>query len=436
MKRSYFLSSLLLIGIVIGCKQSPSSIKTEDGARPLAIFCAPSFDPEKMNAGNAPLFKGLGNLHFGVSAKNEKAQQYFNQGLTLVYSFNHGEAGRSFNAAIRHDSTLAMAYWGLAMVLGPNYNAALNPTSLADINKAMDNALKYSSGASAKEKALINALAKRFPREEVKDMAPYNTAYAVAMKSVYEQFPDDADIIALYGDALMNEHPWNLWLKDGTAQPWTAEIIRVLESGLVKYPEHVGMNHSYVHAIEASPTPEKGLACADRLEDMLPAAGHLVHMPAHIYIRTGHYHKGVLTTEMANTADSTYIAQCKVQGAYPMMYYPHNIHFLAACAFFEGNSKKAMEAAWTVSRKADKKFLLENVSVQHFYMIPHYVMVQMGKWDDILNQPPPGESLKYPVAIWHYARGMAFGAKGKLKEAETELEALKKIAADESLNRH
>ena len=433
MKAFYILSLLFLAGVVIAMKQSGSGINPGNNKNPTVIFCAPSFDPAKMNEGNAPIFKGLGNLHFETSAKNKKAQQYFDQGLTLLYSFNHGEAGRSFNAAIKHDSTLAMAYWGLAMVLGPNYNAALNPTSLTDINKAMDKAVYFSSNASPKEKVLIYALSKRFPRVEVKDMSPFSAAYAMAMKEAYVQFSDDADIIALYGDALMNQHPWDLWLKDGTAQPWTAEIIGVLENGLVKFPKHVGLNHSYVHAIEASPTPEKGLVSAGRLENMLPAAGHLVHMPAHIYIRTGDYHKGVLTTENANDADSTYIAQCKVQGAYPMMYYPHNIHFLAACAFFEGNSKKAMEAAWMVSRKADKTYLLENVSVQHFYMIPYYVMVQMGKWDDILRQPAPGESLKYPVAVWHYARGMAQGAKGKKAEAEKELEALKKIAADESL---
>jgi tetratricopeptide (TPR) repeat protein len=436
MKKFYFLGSLLLAGVVIAWKQSaerPADIPVKEKGRSPIYFCSPSFDPAKVKEDDGPLFKGLGNLHFAVSTKNKKAQQYFNQGLTLVYAFNHGEAGRSFSTALKLDPTLAMGYWGLAMVLGPNYNAPLNPSKLEDINAAMDKAIQYASNASAKEQALIHALAKRFPREEVKDVSPYTAAYATAMKEVYEKFPDDADVLALYADALMNEHPWNFWLKDGTAQPWTAQVIGVLEKALAKFPNHPGINHSYIHAIEGAPHPEKGLVSAKRLEKMLPAAGHLVHMPSHIYIRTGDYHQGVLVNEWSTEADSTYVAQCKVEGVYPLMYYPHNIHFLAACAFFEGNSRKAIDAAWMVSRKADKRYILENATVQHYYMIPFYVMVQMAKWDDILRQPAPGESLKYPVAVWHYARGMAFGAKGKLLEAEQELTSLKKIAGEESL---
>jgi len=430
----FFLLVVVVTGVAgIACKNNEKPADPDGRNRPVSVFCAPDFDPAKMEQGNAPLFEGLGKLHYPVSTKNEMAQAYFNQGLTLIYSFNHGEAGRSFKAALKHDSALAMAYWGLGMVLGPNYNAPLNPTSLSDINDALDKAVKYAANATEKEKALIDALAKRFPREEVKDMGPYNTAYAAAMKQVYDRYPDDAEVIELYADALMNEHPWDLFLKDGTARPWTAEILRVLEEGIAKFPQHAGLNHSYVHAIEASATPEKGLEAVGKLLNLLPAAGHLVHMPAHIYVRTGHYHKGVEATELAFNADSTYIAQCKVQGAYPLLYYPHNVHFLAACAFFEGNSKKAMEAAWTVSRKTDKVMLGESVSIQHYYIIPYYVMVQLGKWEDIMKLPPPGESMKYPVAIWHYARGMALAAKGNIEAAQAENDALQKIADDESL---
>lgn len=436
MKKFYFLGSLLIAGVIIAWKQSsdrPAGVPFKENGRSPIYFCSPSFDPAKVKDDDGPLFKGLGNLHFTVSTKNKKAQQYFNQGLTLLYAFNHGEAGRSFSTALKLDPTLAMGYWGLAMVLGPNYNAPLNPSKLEDINAAMDKAIQYAPNASAKEQALIYALAKRFPRQEVKDVSPFTAAYAAAMKEVYEKFPNDADVLALYADALMNEHPWNFWLKDGTAQPWTAQVIGVLEKALEKFPNHPGINHSYIHAIEGAPHPEKGLVSAKRLEKLIPAAGHLVHMPSHIYIRTGDYHQGVLVNEWSTEADSTYVAQCKVEGVYPLMYYPHNIHFLAACAFFEGNSKKAIDAAWMVSRKADKRYILENATVQHYYMIPFYVMVQLAKWDDILRQPAPGESLKYPVAVWHYARGMAFGAKGKLQEAEQELTSLKKIATEESL---
>jgi tetratricopeptide (TPR) repeat protein len=398
-------------------------------------FCAPSFDPELMDKGNAPLFKGLGNLHFAVSTRNKKAQQYFNQGLTLLYAFNHGEAGRSFRAAIKHDSTLAMAWWGMGMVLGPNYNAALNPTSLADINQAMDNAAKYAVNATAKEQALIAALSKRFPKTEVKDMSPYAAAYAESMKQAWLQFPDDPEVIALYGDALMNEHPWNLWLKDGTPQPWTPPIVKVLEEGLKKFPKHPGLNHSYIHTMEASEDAHKALPSSEVLEDLLPAAGHLVHMPAHIYIRTGHYHKGVVIAEKAKDCDSAYVTQCKVQGAYPLVYYPHNIHFLAACAFLEGNSAKAIEAAWAVARNANVSMLNDYVGVQHFSIIPYYVLMHMGKWDDILQLPQPDKNLGYPTAIWHYVRGMALAAQGKSGEAEKELSALMAISKDGSLKK-
>jgi tetratricopeptide (TPR) repeat protein len=396
-------------------------------------YCAPSFDPSKMDAADAPIFKGLGNLHYPITTNSAKAQQYFDQGLTLVYAFNHGEAGRSFKAAIKLDSTAAMPYWGLAMVLGPNYNAALNPTSLGEINDAINKAVKYSATASPSAKALIAALRKRFPEKEVNDMTPYNEAYAVAMKKVHEEFPSDVNIAALYADAMMNEHPWDLWFRDGTAKVWTPVIIETLEKLLATAPDHVGANHMYIHLMESSPKVAQAIPSANRLRDRLPAAGHILHMPSHIDIRIGDYHKGVVVNEKASLADSSYIAQCKVQGAYPMMYYPHNIHFLAACAFLEGNSKKAIEAAWSVARNADKTYIYETAAIQHYSVIPHYVMTQLGKWDDILKLQQPDTALIYPLAIWHYARGMAFSGKNDAVNAEKELQALKEITKDPRL---
>ena len=398
------------------------------------VFCSPAFDPYKLREGEAPLFKGLGNLKYTVSTSSSKAQQYFNQGLTLIYAFNHGEAGRSFKAAIELDSTCAMAYWGMAMVLGPNYNAALNPASLKEINAYVNKAIRFSNKAKRNEQALIRALRQRFPEgNEVTDMTRFNAAYAEAMKGAAMMFPDDAEIATLYAEALMNEHPWNLWLKDGTPQPWTPQIITQIESTLKKYPNHPGAIHFYLHAMEASREAKKVLPAADKLLDLLPAAGHLVHMPAHIYIRTGEYHKGVLATEKARIADSNYITQCKVQGTYPLLYYPHNTHFLAACAFLEGNSKKAIEAARSVSDNADRKYINEIGTVQHYFNIPYYVLVHLGKWDEILAMPDPGQNLKYPRAIRHYARGVAQLARGNVNESEKELIALKEIARDESL---
>jgi predicted Zn-dependent protease len=423
----------LAVLVVFAASKADDESPESSGQNRSFLYCAPGFDPSKLENSKAPLLQGLGNLHYEVTTKNKVAQQYFNQGLTLSYAFNHGEAARSFKEVTQLDSTCAMGYWGLAFVLGPNYNAALNPTSLDDINDALNKAVFYSKKASKLEQGLINALAKRYPKEEVQDMTPYATAYAEELKQLYEKFPGDMQVATLYAEALMNLHPWNLWMKDGSAQPWTAEIQQLLEEILKKDPSHPGANHYYIHVMEASREAHKALRSADTLRNLLPAAGHLVHMPSHIYIRTGNYHEGVLANIKASAADSTYITQCKVQGTYPMLYYPHNIHFLAACAFFEGNSKQAIESAWSVSANADKRYLHESVTVQHYYIIPYYVLVHLGKWDDILKLDKPGESLKYPLAIWHYSRGMAFAAKGNLVEAIAEFNVVSKLSKDEEL---
>ncbi|MBC7905020.1 MAG: hypothetical protein H7Y27_16450 [Gemmatimonadaceae bacterium] len=435
MKLLLLISALFLAGFIKEATRpaTNASDATDSGRNKSIVFCAPSFDPEKAKETKAPLINGIGKFSYKVSTKSSLAQKYFNQGLALTYGFNHGEAARSFHEVARLDSTCAMAYWGLALVLGPNYNASLNPVSLAEINDAIDKAVKYSPLASTSEKMLIQAMRERFPREEVKDMTPFYEAYASAMRKTRSQFPDDADIATLCADALMNLHPWNLWLKDGSAQPWTPEIMDILGKAVKKFPDHPGVMHYYIHAIEASRIADEASPVADRLRNIMPASGHLIHMPSHIYIRTGEYHKGVLVNEQASEADSSYIAQCKVQGAYPMMYYPHNIHFLAACAYFEGNTKKAIDAAWNVSKKVDRQTLAESLNSQHFYVIPYYVLVQLAKWDEILALPQPGESLKYPVAMWHYARGMAFSAKNEIEKASTEFNSLKVAAVDESL---
>lgn len=398
------------------------------------LFCAPSFNVKDIES-KAPLINGLGNLQYKVTTNSKLAQKYFNQGLTLLYAFNHGEAARSFRYATKLDSSCAMAWWGLAQVLGPNYNAALDPSNLIDINTAINNAMAFSTNATAKEKSLIEALVKRYPAEEVKDMSPYNEAYALAMEAVYEKFPNDPEVAVLYIDAIMNVHPWNLWNKDGSPQPWTSEIVEFIEKTLARWPNHIGAMHYYIHATEASKNAARALPYADKLATALPGAGHLVHMPSHTYIRTGHYHKGVLVNESASAADSSYIAQCSASGFYPLLLYPHNVHFLAACAYLEGNSKKAIENAWRVSAIAEKKYLAELATVQHYYIIPYYTLVSLGKWDDILKIKQPDESLKYPNAIWHYARGMAFAGKKDFASANKELQLVKTAAADETLKK-
>ncbi len=397
------------------------------------VFCSPTLDLAKLNAGKGPLIPGFTSISYDITSGSDSAKMFFNQGLSLLYAFNHGESGRSFKTAIELDSSAAMPYWGLAMVLGPNYNAALNPVALTDINAAISKAKKLAANATEKERELVDAMDARFPELPVNDMTPYNSAYALAMEKLYNKYPGDKEIAVLYVDALMNEHPWNLWLKDGTAQPWTPKIISTIEKVLERWPDHPGAIHYYIHAVEASKNAGKASAYADKLPAMMPTAGHLVHMPSHIYIRTGEYHKGVLVNEQASEADSNYISQCKASGFYPMLLYPHNIHFLAACAFLEGNSKKAIENAWRVSATADRKYLEENVTVQHFYSIPFFVLIHLGRWDEILKLEKPGEKLIYPKAIWHYARGMAYAGKKDMALAKAELEEVQKLLRGEVL---
>lgn len=425
----------LSLGFVFfyGYNAIPTGTSSKSVSSSLPVYCAPAMDPVKMKDDHGPLIKAFKLVHLPVSTSVDSAQLYFDQGLSQLYAFNHGEAGRSFKTAIRLDPSAPMPYWGLAMVLGPNYNAALNPGALKDINVAIENARSRSAEATDIEKGLINALALRFPAAPVEDMTDFNAAYAMAMKKLSNQYPSNAELAVLYIDALMNEHPWNFWLKDGTAQPWTTNTIAVIESVLKKWPEHPGAIHYYIHATEASQVPEKALPYADRLAELVKGNGHLVHMPSHTYIRTGDYHKGVLVNEEASASDSVYISQCRAEGFYPMLLYPHNIHFLAACAFLDGSTKKAIDAAWMVSRQADKKYLAESITVQHFYSIPFYVLVQLEKWEDILRIPMPGESLTYPKAIWHYARGLAYAGRSDFNNAQQELQNLEKIVKDGTL---
>ncbi len=425
----------LSLGFVFfyGYNAIPTGTNNKSVSSSLPVYCAPAMDPVKMKDDHGPLIRAFKFVHLPVSTKVDSAQLYFDQGLSQLYAFNHGEAGRSFKTATRLDPSAPMPYWGLAMVLGPNYNAALNPGALKDIRAAIENARSRSALATDIEKELITALALRFPDAPVEDMTAFNAAYATAMKKLSNQYPSNAELAVLYIDALMNEHPWNFWLKDGTAQPWTNNTIAVIESVLKKWPEHPGAIHYYIHATEASQVPEKALPYADRLAELVKGNGHLVHMPSHTYIRTGDYHKGVLVNEEASASDSVYISQCRAQGFYPMLLYPHNIHFLAACAFLEGSTKKAIDAAWMVSRQADKKYLAESITVQHFYSIPFYVLVQLEKWEDILRLPMPEESLIYPKAIWHYARGLAYAGRSDFNKAEQELQNLEKIVKDGTL---
>lgn len=380
----------------------------------------------------APLFDNLGTYRLKITTPSDLASRFVTQGIIMANGFNHAEAARSFREAVRQDSTCAMAYWGLAYVLGPNYNTNSSQGENDEILDAVDKAISYSSNCQPWEKALISTLHSKYG-----DNGQLNEdAYAQAMKKVYEQFMDNDFIVALYGESLMNIHAWDLYSrKGGTPRPWTQEIVATLENALLLNPENPLSNHLYLHAVEAAPDVEKALASAERLKTLVPGAGHLVHMPSHIYINTGDYHAGSLSNEEAVIVDSIYIAQCKSQGAYPQLYYPHNWHFLSATAAMEGRGGRSIEAAFKTAEIIDKTYVRQEGygTTQHYLTIPYNVLVKFSQWEKILALPAPDEDLDYPTAIWHYARGMAFANLGKQEQANAELAALRELATSEKV---
>lgn len=385
---------------------------------------------------NAPFIDGLEGINFKISTKSEEAQQYFNQGLMLAYGFNHAEAARSFNEAIRLDSTSAMAYWGFAYVLGPNYNGGMESDNFQRAYNASRKALELSANCTQKEKVLINALLARYASEPPSDRTSLDSSYASEMQIVYNQYSDDPDIGAMYAEALMNLHPWDLYEKDSKKpKSWTPKIVSLLESLINKNPIHPGAHHLYIHAMEASEYPEKALPSAALLDTLVPGAGHLVHMPSHIYINTGDYHLGSLSNIRAAEADSTYTIACHAQGVYPLTYYPHNYHFLAATATLEGNSEWAWNAALKLQQHTASALMKEDGwgTLQHYYSIPYYIAVKFSMWDTILALPMNVTDLVYPKAISHYARGMAYLGKSDLQNAQIEFDNLKTLSTDYTL---
>src|SRR5437763_2611101 len=294
----------------------------------LAPLAAAGRDHGDAGEGKAPLFDNLGAHHHAVTTASKEAPRYFDQGLTLCFAFNHAEAIRSFQEAARLDANCAMAHWGIAFAYGANINMPMPDEAVPKAYAALQKAQELAPKATANEQAYIAALAKRYADKPTKDRAPLDKAFADAMREVVRQFPDDADAATLFAEAVMDTMPWNYWAEDGKPKPETAEALAALEGVLAKHPNHVGACHYYIHAVEASPHPERGLAAAHRLRDLVPGAGHLVHMPSHIYMRIGRYEEAVDANARAVAVDERYIAAAKPDGLYPMMYYPHNIDFL------------------------------------------------------------------------------------------------------------
>jgi tetratricopeptide (TPR) repeat protein len=380
----------------------------------------------------APELTGLGTLRVPVATLVPRAQRFFDQGMRLLYAFNHTEAIRAFREAARLDPGLAMAYWGQALALGPNLNAPMTLENGRLAYAAIQQAMKKTSHLSSRERALIKALARRYEADGAGDRAALNRAYAAAMETVAARFAGDPDVATLYADARMNTMPWDYWQKDGSPKPETAEVLAMLESIIEQNPDHPGALHYHIHVLEASADPDRAERSADRLGSLMPAAGHMVHMPAHIYIRVGRYADAAEANELAIRADEDYLSQCQAQGLYPVSYYPHNLHFLWAAATLEGRQAVAVEAARKVAAKVPHHHAGALAWTADFPVTPMLAYARFGLWQEALTEPRPPAMEPYATGIWHYARGRAFIARDQLDRAASELTALKNVMQHEA----
>ena len=385
--------------------------------------------------GKAPLLEKLGNRHHKVTTSSDDAQRYFDQGLTLCWAFNHPEAIRSFERAAKLDPDCAMALWGLAFAYGPNINLPMGEDVNDKAYAAAQKALELAAKCTPKEQAYIQAMARRYSKGAPKDRAPLDKAFADGMRELHKAYPDDLDGAVLFAESLMDTMPWNYWAEDGQPKPGTVEIIEALEGVMKKDPLHPGANHYYIHAVEASPAPERGLAAAHRLRDLVPGSGHLVHMPSHIYLRVGHYHQASECNERAIVADEEYIRKYKVNTSYTAMYYVHNVQFLWYSTGMEGRREDSIRAGRKTADVVTPEALKMMPEGQWGKATPYLALARFGMWEDVLREPAPGDEFLFVRVVYHYTRGLAHARRKELPEAEGELALLEKVAADERVQK-
>lgn len=379
----------------------------------------------------APRLQNLGTHTFKVTTRSARAQQFINQGVNLAYGFNHAEAARAFAEAARLDPNCAMAYWGEALVIGPNINAAMAPADEPRALELVQKAVALKNRVTQRERDYIDALAKRYTGK-AEDRQKADQAFAEAMRAVSKKYPRDVDAGTIFAESLMDLRPWNYWTRDGLAQEGTNEAIAALERVFAINSKHPGALHYWIHVWE-SKDPERAESEADRLLPLMPGAGHVVHMPAHIFLRLGRYDDVVSSNQQAALADEDYIRQCRAQGIYPLGYYPHNVHFIWVGATMSGQSKLAIESARKTAAIVASATPEQLPFVQGFLVVPYYAMVRFGRWDDLIAEPKPEYDSFFTRGIWHYARGTAFAAKNRMDDAQQELAALQKILADPEL---
>ena len=433
------LKGIVLIALFLSCSIGLWSWKGPEKPEPRfkspampAISLCGSFPMawnDTLPAAPAKIIDGLGNLHYPITTTSLKAQEFFEQGLRLVYAFNHWEAIQAFRTATALDPECAMAYWGLALAFGPN----LNDWNPLDRERYAFEAIKTAQAKKERisqiEKELIDALATRYDGNVHENRDSLNAAYAAAMVKLASKFQDDPEVQTLTADAIMNSMPWDYWQKDGSPKASTAQAQNILEVMLKKFPNHPGAHHLYIHLVEASPTPELALQSAEFLEDAMPSAGHIVHMPAHIYVRVGQYTRSIESNLKAVKADEQYLSYSGNQGMYRLMYYPHNVDFIAFSSYMEGRSNLGIQTALKLAYKGSFSKLSAPGFSQYLTVEPMIAYIRFGKWSDILSLPDPGDDILYAQVMWRFSRGLAFVRTGHKAEARRELFKL------DSLNR-
>jgi hypothetical protein len=386
--------------------------------------------PTTADAGTVPLYGNLGTLSHKVSTGSAAAQRYFDQGLRLTYAFNHEEAIASYTQATREDSTCAMCWWGIAYALGPNINAPMDTAAYRPAYAAIQRAVKLSSRATRYERDIIQAMAKRYGPEPVTNRAPLDSACAKSMKQVATKYSDDPDAQTLFAESRMDLSPWNYWESRGARpRPGTQDVVSALERTLERHPDHLGACHFYIHIVEASTTPGRALPCADKMARQIPGAGHLVHMPSHIYMRVGYYDRVVSHNHDAVEADQSYVQDRKPTGFYQYMYYPHNWHMMWYGLIQLGRGAEAIHASRELVKVVPVNVVQMAPPLEYFFPAPYWSLVRFGKYDEMLVEPAPAEPLKYATAMWRYSRGIAFTDKGRLDEAQAELDSVSAATA-------